>query len=385
MKHNNNTKKILHVCHGLYGETNGVDRYIKTFTELINANHIILVPKGLNKSNLDNVIEIESLSIIPKIVQDLNIDFLIIHWTGAECFNEELSGNWIKLGNEFLKTTDREITIDLTPFAYADITRLFNDNKKHKTIIITHSEYPLPEYLTDEEVDFIVHVSKKCLRKNDHLLYIKQGIIYPTFNNKFSEIIHTKKSNKIRIGWLGRINKYDNKIYSFLKKNYANRNDLQFVFAGHGRIDKKPPKNFKFVGSIPAEKFFENIDIFLYPTTIDSFSLSLLEAIVQNKICITSKVTEDLAKLCQIETYNNEFDLYHKIENKITFINLKKGLEIPEEYERKLINDSCKLAHRLFSNTAFTNSFERVFDKISSNKILVKYIIFVTLYIIILK
>lgn len=368
MKYNNNTNKILHVCHGLYGETNGVDRYIKTFTELIKSNHIILVPKGLNKSNLDNVIEIESLSIIPKMVKDLNIDFLIIHWTGAECFNEELSGNWIKLGNEFLKTSDREITIDLLPYAYADITRLFDDNKKHKTIIITHSEYPLPNYLTNEEVDFIVHVSKKCLRKNDHLFDIKQGIIYPTFNNKFSEIIHTKKSNKIRIGWLGRMNKYDNKIYSFLKKTYGNSPDLQFIFAGHGRIDKKPPKNFKFVGSIPAEKFFANIDIFLYPTTIDSFSLSLLEAIVQNKICITSKVTEDLATLCQIATFNNEFDLYNTLGYNIEYLKWKRTFEI--DYEGILIQNSCKLAHRLFSNTAFQYNFERVFNKIDSNKTL---------------
>lgn len=296
---------ILHLTHGLFGANNGVDIYLETFINTVTANHFIAVPEGKNNSSLPNVCEISSLENLPLLMELLKIDVLIIHWTGGEAF---IKDSVIKFGDKFLRNGSGGFTLDTSPYSFLDVTGLFDpEEKKHKTVILSHACYEMPLHMTCVNVDAIIHVSHKAHYKN-RFVNNKHFVIYPCLAEKFTREPVRIQSDKIRIGWLGRLDKYDSEIFYYLKNNYSDRVDLEFIFAGKNEGSdflKNAPENFKFPGNMEQLEFFKNIDIFLYATRIDSFSLSLLEAASQGVYCIASEEVKELAKSLDITVYEN--------------------------------------------------------------------------------
>lgn len=270
---------ILHLCHGLFGDNNGVDCYINAFINCFkNEDNIIVVPAGKNLSKLKNVIELNSLEDLPELVKNLNPKFLIIHWTGAECFKD--NHNLVKYGDRFIHLSNHENinSIDYSPYAYANAAGFWlPETRNHKTIMICHTEYKLPLHINFVFLDAVVNVSHKTFWQNRQL-QVNNFVIYPTARKELYNIskknTRQKKDKKIVIGWLGRLNKYEMDIYKFIRSKYGNEKNLKFIFAGKDILDKKPPENFIFTGAMEAKTFFNQIDIFLYPTRLDSFSLS---------------------------------------------------------------------------------------------------------------
>lgn len=352
---------ILHLCHGLFGNNNGVDCYISAFIKCFSkSNNLIIVPAGKNFSKLKNVIEIESLEDLPELVKKINPEFLIIHWTGAECFKD--NHNLVKYGEKFIHLSNHENidSIDYNPFAYANAAGFWlPETRKHKTIMICHTEYKLPLHINFVFLDAVINVSYKTFWQNRNL-QVNNFVIYPTVRPEFFKRTkpntRQKKDKKIVIGFLGRLNKYEMGTYKFIKLLYSNDKRLKFIFAGKDILDKEPPENFYFPGTMEAKTFFNQIDIFLYPTRLDSFSLALLEAMLQSKPCLVPPVVSELASLGGAYIYNNEAELAKRLEIIIRNLSAEKT---------KALKASGKLS-KIFSNQVFKLNFQNIFNYLES-------------------
>lgn len=107
-------------------------------------------------------------------------------------------------------------------------------------------------------------------------------------------------SSSINIGFLGRLNK--NKGIEDLIDSLNGLNlDLNLKIGGFGsddylnflkeKINLKLSKNTSFLGYVEDQsKFFEGIDLFVFPSYSEGLGLVLLEAMSYQKICITRNV-----------------------------------------------------------------------------------------------
>lgn len=352
MHSSSNRKIIVHLTHGLYGQGNGVDTYISNFIENSTDKNIICTPIGENLSN-HKALEIDDLHIIKEIVEEEKADILFLHWTGQETLKdkEDLILHQGKLisskGNDFQK----RMQLNYSPNSFVDVAMLFSDENRPKIFIINHCTYPIPKYIAGS-VDRIIHVSQKAYEVNKKI-QTNHHIIYPCFSKSLlekSKVRKSEQSDKIRIGWLGRLNKYAAKTYDFLKEIYGNIGALEFIFAGAGELDETPPENFKFLGNVSPEILFNQIDIFLYPTSIDSFSIALLEAMLFALPCVVSEEVQELSQLGEGVTFS-------------TYADLKSILEllILDESLRFQVGNSSKSAVKnKFSPENFIRQIEKV-------------------------
>lgn len=349
---------ILHFVHGLYGINNGLDRYIQTFKNVINAEHYFICPKGENKTgNNDNVFEIESFFEIEQIIDEVKPNFYLVHWTGPESLKNKNDIIWN--GQNFISFSGLNLAelyanIDTNPYGYiyAVLDKEKRSNRNIQNILVTHTEYKLPPPISTRFYDEIVHVSNKCLNNNKEL-DVTQRVIYPCLSDEIiKNLPKISFGNKLKIGWLGRLNKYDSIYYDFIKKEYGNRKDLEFYFAGEyeDHIENDRPNNFFFLGNQNANIFLNSIDVFLYPTSIDSFSLSLLEAMSKGLCCISSSVVSELASLCDsivfTDTKTLKINLDIIIENKI--------------FRAVIGSNSQKRVKELFSSNNFLKNWNKL-------------------------
>lgn len=355
---------ILHLCHGLHGTNNGIDRYIRNFIESSSDNNYIVAPKDKISNSDDikqSIIPIASLYDIENIVTEKKINIFIIHYNGAESFNPRpdivrFRGQYISKSGKPLITSN----FDDNYFAYLD--SCFLDCFKHrqekniKIIVIDHAGYKMPNYVNYDVFDCLVAVSKKALDVNNHI-QVNKAVIYPCLS---SELMNNEPVNKpvyannITFGWLGNLSKFDSVIYDNLKEVYGNVDGISFIFAGNGFLDNEAPKNFKFIGNTEPTKFFSMIDVFLYPTTIDSFSLSFLEALSQNKLCLVSNEVKELA-----EMFNNAFtfDNHYKLDEMIDSLIVNPVSILDIETSREKVLD-------LFSPNEMQKSFTNLFQEL---------------------
>lgn len=349
---------ILHLVHGLWGRNNGVDTYLSNFVRIIPHKSFIAVPCGLNASTLKNVIEIESLFELKKLVIDLDIDFLIVHWTGSKSF--KLSDNFVKFNRtgKILSKSNKPLSLDFCPDSFIQICNLFHpNNRKVKLIIRSHTTYKLPTFACFPNYDAILHVSYASFG-GSKINNIPHFVVYPALEeNNINYEIKAPDKNKLVFGWLGRLNKIESKIYKFIEKVYGNRKEIEFVFAGDGgKIPDKLPDNFTFPGIMNPKEFFDKIDVFFYPTSIDSFSLSLLEALSQSKICIASEIVSELGGIGRALIYRNENELKYFIDSILENRNLLKlGL-----ISKGLVLNS-------FSENRYKNNYESIFKYLSES------------------
>ena len=348
--------RILHLIHGLFGQNNGVDIYIRSFIKASEGifENIIAIPSGKNEGSEDiktEIIELNSLYELENIVNDFDIDILLIHHIGEKTFTDrtdiiKFKGNYISLENRLVYNG----TLDDEPFSFSRSSMLWNPEKrKHKIFILSHACFSLPEYIKDF-VNEIISVSEAAKKIND--IFDNHSVIYPCLKEELEELLPEKVVNEkeIIIGWLGTLSKINSIYYDKIKTLYANNPSVKFIFAGKGQIDPEPPSNFEFVSPVDSKEFFQKIDIFFYPTSIDSFSISLLEAMSQNKLCIVSDVVKELASFGNMYIFKDTEEI-----EEIFRILLNNRQIIKAKNNRNIVLEN-------FSSKKMIEKFQKVFE-----------------------
>ncbi len=297
-------KKILHICHALYGRNNGLDTYVYNQVKINELDHVIIVPIGKNKSNLDKVIGIDSLAKIKEIADLMKIDIINIHYTGPECMSDiKDTSKFSEINGQLIKLSSEKNNLDFHPYSFVNIFSLFHpEDKNRPTIFITvHSEWKLPDYLAYPNIDGLIHVSKKTYEVNKNIV-TNHFLIYPPVEERFFNHVPMNQiawpeGFPVQVGWLGRLNKIDKRAYEITKKLYGNNDKICFHFAGDGKPDAEAPENFLFMGNQEPLNFLMYMDVFFYPSRIDSFSISLLEAQALGLPCVASEVVNELIML----------------------------------------------------------------------------------------
>lgn len=310
-------KKLLHLCHDLTG-SNGINTYLKNFVNLIDCDHYIAIKEGKYnniKNDFKNVLELESLTQVRPIVEKYNIDTIIIHYAGAGSWKDE--DNYFILNGEVHKKFPKPTTPDSNGFALINVfNQWFKDlENKPEIIIIAHSEFKLPDHIFKPRIDYIVNVSHKVYTCQLHVK-TNQRIIYPVLSeNIFND--KERSEDQITIGWLGSLQKYDGLCYRELKRTFAEKDNINFLFVGNGILENSPPTNFEFINYLETSDFMDRIDIFLYPSLLDSFSYALLEAITAKKICLVSNEVKEIAEAGGLNIFYNPKNMINKLEKMI--------------------------------------------------------------------
>ena len=221
------------------------------------------------------------------------------------------------------------------------------DNNYKKIFKLYFFKKLVKSWNTADEVIVISNEVESWL--DSHTKLIKPHVINYWISLKNYRSVNLNSS--VNIGFLGRLNK--NKGIEDLVAS-LNELDLDFNLSigGFGaenyinflkqKMNKNVLKKSKFIGYVEDQsKFFEGIDIFVFPSYSEGLGLVLLEAMSYQKLCITRNVepmnqfindangylfnnTEDL-KQCILKAskdLNNEEVINEKIHN------LKKVLEI---------------------------------------------------------
>lgn len=313
---------ILHLTHGIY-DHRGVETFIKSLTNNLKdkCNQYLVVPEGRYKDigfSFNKVFEIKKLNELIKIVEENNIDIVQIHWTGEENFYKD----------DLIKYKDSVFVIngDDSPesnmYCYLNIFTLWNpyiweDDKKlpnpkrPKIIITTHTCSPLPLYLSKPCVDVITHVSNKVKDINSKI-FTEHRVIYPGVDHTVFYRDRVIENSKFTIGYSGTMTKYNAEVFEAIKE----LTDMDFLFFGDGDF-KNVPHHLKFQGkknNIHEE--LKKLDMFLYPSNLDSLSISVQEAMATGLPILASDVVN--------EVVGDSGFIYHSIEDLITKLYLLK-------------------------------------------------------------
>ena len=157
----------------------------------------------------------------------------------------------------------------------------------------------------------------------------------------------------ITLGFLGRLNK-NKGIEDFveaLNSINLNKNNIKVNIGGYGSndyirkltksIDDKNRASVNFLGYVEGRrKFFNDIDIFIFPSFSEGLGLVLLEAMSYSKICITRDIKP-------MNTYidSDTGYLFNNVDSLVEKINLAIN-DIKKDYsviEKKLSNIDKKL------------------------------------------
>lgn len=361
-------KKILHLTHGIF-QYNGVETFLFNLIDrLNNFEHYIATPKNCYFDLFQSIkgyLEFNKIDELKDFVISNSIDIVLIHWTGLELLNNTNELDILNLDNKISllmnEVKELEIKRELDPFALVNCYQLFNRftkedyqetqkflkisinndiiNNHIKTlkldepspifVIIAHSESKLPNNLDYPNVDAIINVNDKVYEINKNIetyqdVYhnaIDTDIFrkYDNFGyNAELNFLATKKAKyKAVVGFTGRFNKFNQDVYNAIQIDKFK--DVLFVFIGSTpqHIIDIAPKNFHFIKPISGIEYFLNLfDVFLYPTILDSFGLSLVEAMACELPCVVSPIVADITGIdsnfgyvCyKVEDYINDLD-----------------------------------------------------------------------------
>ena len=180
-------------------------------------------------------------------------------------------------------------------------------------------------------------------------------ISYWISKSKLVNLEETKES--INIGFMGRVNK--NKGVEDLLDVFEDLSEDRFhlFIAGSGKEaylkklnERYELKNVNFLGYVSnKEKFFSNIDIFVFPSYSEGLGLALLESMSYSKICISRNVAPMNSILNQDSGYlfhNNEelksiiLDCGHLFKEDILSLNKKLSNQynlLNEKYNKQML------------------------------------------------
>lgn len=271
---------IAHLCHGFH-PGNGFETFIANLCNNDSDNkNIIILPKGTNEDiglNPDiDILEITDFFQVADIVDKIQPDVFLIHWTGAESLNKNectLIIQGTKYYYQLMPGIKRDINND--PFGFLYVAKIIYSVPIY---IVAHSEFQIPMHIQTPEITGLIAVSNKAVRvferNNFKKIVIPNGIDTELYKPEKRDRI----SKKFTIGWSGRLAKYDIQIYNALKAAPECK-DYLFVYFGSGQLETEPPDNHLFLGNVAnMHQWLNRLDLFLYPTLIDSFGLSVAEA-----------------------------------------------------------------------------------------------------------
>lgn len=292
--------KICHVINSLNrggAETHLLDLCVE---QLLNGHEVEIVCIGKDKPNTYSIEEE---------VLDLNIS--IKRLFGPRMFNlisyYQLKKIFSKGHFDIVHT--HQPRSDLMVFI---LKRLSKSSVRFKWIVSVHGKYNTYldksfvnnlkliffkyVYLAWESADQIIVISEEV---KDWLLKLNSNLTPVVINYWIRGKTNQKKvsENIITFGFLGRINK--NKGIEDLIDALNNFNiNFRCLIGGSGptkylkylktKISESNKKNFNFLGYLDnQEKFFNEVDIFIFPSYSEGLGLVLLEALSYKKICIT--------------------------------------------------------------------------------------------------
>ena len=176
---------------------------------------------------------------------------------------------------------------------YLESTNFSNKVKKRFMIFLANywEESDALIVISDSVSDWVVDLNSN----------LKPVVIPYWIDQSNLNSIHKPKED-ISIGFLGRLNK--NKGIEDLLEVFNNINDekITLKIGGHAEksylqyLDKisfeEKRKNIKYLGYIKnRKKFFDSIDIFIFPSFSEGLGLVLLEAMSFSKICLTRDIS----------------------------------------------------------------------------------------------
>ena len=272
--------------------------------------------------------------------------------------------NLIEISKKICDIIDPEIVYLNTLVSVFGIYGCYN--KKRKLILHIHeAEDEIITLYNDNLIigyDFLKYVNH-VITVNNILNEIFEGITGSLFNysiiyNDISVNINLNysnnkiiKNNKILIGGIGSINRrkgFD--IFIELAKKY---DCFDFIWASNNNYDKILPNNMKIVNLKDDEIifFYNNIDILLFTSRSESFSLSFWECLLCNKYVLVSNKTIPLDKTIFSNSNIELLDGYSSVKLFIPFLNKLKNNEI----NLKLLNNNLntKYIKSICSNNIF--------------------------------
>ena len=239
------------------------------------------------------------------------------------------------------------------------IKKLFFSKNVFKWIVSIHGKYD--SYLNNDfKKIFKLYFFNKLVnawKNSDSVIVISNEVenwlrnhtkeINPHVINYWISIKEHKNINQnqnLTIGFLGRLNK--NKGIEDLIKSLNNLPiKFNFVIGGHGsnsyigylkdQMTSELQEKTTFLGYIEDQsKFFEGIDIFVFPSYSEGLGLVLLEAMSYQKICIT----RNLEPMNQFINENNGYLFSNNNELKDVILNASYDLNNEKIYLEKIKN-----------------------------------------------
>lgn len=300
--------KILHLYHGVH-KNRGVETFLYDLTNGLKDKYeqFLAVPKGKYQDiglAFNKVFELNCFSDLKEIVKENNIDVLHVHYTGPETFHKH---DLIKQGDIIYRNNmlpeDIEETPENNPYGFVNVFSLWDvflyDEKgnkiknpdRPKIIITTHTEDPLPLYISKPCIDEIIHVSYKNEAKN---IQKNTKVIYPGIDliKFFYTTAYAKQVERLKICFVGSVEKFDAGFMAEIHKDIYKKYD--FYFFGEQKHFKST-ENIFFEGKVDnIHERLQQMDIFLYPSTRDSFSIACLEAMASGLAIIATETVREV-------------------------------------------------------------------------------------------
>lgn len=302
-------KTILHVTHGI--TVGGMETFIRDICNTnTKFNHVITAfpdkTKDIGLNSSVKVIELSSLNDIKGVYEEYNCSLIHIHFTGAEVFNSHLEA--VLQGDSFFvqkrrdtvaEIKDTRNTLDNNSHGYLYIYQLWNGEELPPIIITCHAESKIPPTVQKPFIKHVISVTEKAQYSQSNL-NAEQSVIYNGVDTeRFKPRTRLTNNEKIIVTWTGRLSKIHLPVIAEILKDDHLMDTCEFRFAGLGKEvlsgDFHLPNNFFLLGDIDnVPELLNDTDIFLYPTTIDSFGLSIAEAMATGVPVVGSEVVAEV-------------------------------------------------------------------------------------------
>lgn len=219
------------------------------------------------------------------------------------------------------------------------------------------------------KIDYVVGISEFVLQdhlKEGYFKNVTNEIIYNGFKFDFEpKEFKFLNENKVTYGYIGQINK-EKGVESMLKdfKGLENKENWSLLIAGHIGVEYlnylknlNNSNRITYLGYTNSKEFFEKIDILIVPSLWkEPFGRVVLEAMINNKIVITSKSgglnelminnqtftfnskTQELSKLLKYTLDNREHIAFNISKEFMTQFSIKKCVLKYSEIFYKLLD-----------------------------------------------
>ena len=339
--------KICHVINSL--NRGGAESHLLELAKAQNNEGLLIDIVVIGKDN-ENIFSIEQ-----ELIKCCNNIFRL---NGPRMFN---LFSYFKLKN-LIKNNEYDIIHSHQPrsdYMIHILKKYFFSKTLFKWIVSIHGKYD--SYLENNyKKVFKLYFFKKLLKSwtfADSVIVISHEVeswlknltekIQPYVINYWISIKENKNINQnqnLTIGFLGRLNK--NKGIEDLIKSLNNLPiQFNFVIGGHGsnsyigylkdQMTSELQEKTTFLGYIEDQsKFFEGIDIFVFPSYSEGLGLVLLEAMSYQKICIT----RNLEPMNQFINENNGYLFSNNNDLKDAILNASYDLNNEKIYLEKIKN-----------------------------------------------